>query len=929
MTVSPVWRRAPARAWRRGGAGVLLMLATLTAATSAASAPAFVRLAGDAGLASLRAAIPSSARTADSDSVRLVSGTAPTSRSMTPYVERLRTAPGLTPPSTVAFSVAPEVQSGDVVRPVVRHDGIEIRARLTAVDSPTGSLVVTSRAASVGHGVWLPDPLAHRLSVAPGDHVDVLILTSDATHPPPPKAKPPVVRSLQVDGTYAVAADGRRPADPSGTALWSRRAGGLPTDSDLSSLTAYLLVTDVATADATATAIHDTLLWAVESQLQPGVRLDVAQQVSAQVASLRRDVARPTDAAPGLLSTGLVSGIEPLVASATSMRDQTEARASLLASAAAAAGLLTVLAVAVLLGLDRRRELRHGASLGIGPWRTAALWALESLLPVALGVVGGVVLALVALAAVGPPGPRSELLAGDVVASAATVGAVALVLVAATGAAAVMAADRVRAQRRRVPWEWLVVVVAVTATVSTATTTGSAPGPVGLLTPALVAFATGVVVAGGAAWLLRRRRTRLPRSATRVGAWLGVRRVSVGGAGQVLAVATLALGLGLVLVTQAAVVGTRTAIADRTAVASGAQSTVQIEGTWALDPTVPRAPTTDEVAAGKPIPVPPPVRTPAGTTVVWRTLASIDGQFGYRDVVGVDPVRFAEIADWGAGQDLASSRALLDLVMPSRYVSGGDVPVISVGDTGMGTGDEVAVSGLDWRQSMRVVATTDAFPGLGRRPMLITAASSLFDTWGRNDPRLAPPTTDIPPRPAVETWLWSPQPVDDVVSALQARHVRVVATTSRAALAADPGLGAAQRTEGYQLALAAYVVVAAIVVLVATARRSARRSRAADAMLARVGVGRRGLLAAYAVEVGWLALAALAAAVLAALAMVPLGPALFDLERGAVPAFEFRITASGVLVAVAVAFAAFVLAAWAAAAGAPTGRSEEVVLRDG
>ena len=141
MTVSPVWRRAPGRAWRRGGAGLLLVLATLTAAMSAASAPAFVRLAGDDELASLRAAIPVSARTADSDSVRLVSGIAPTSGSMTPYVEFLRTTPGLTSPATIGFSVAPEVQSGDVVRPTVRPGGISVRARLTA-----GGLSLLNRA---------------------------------------------------------------------------------------------------------------------------------------------------------------------------------------------------------------------------------------------------------------------------------------------------------------------------------------------------------------------------------------------------------------------------------------------------------------------------------------------------------------------------------------------------------------------------------------------------------------------------------------------------------------------------------------------------------------------------------------------------------------------------------------------------------------
>ena len=407
MAVSPVWFRAPGRAWRRGGAGALLVLATLTAAMSAASAPAYARLAGDDQLASLRAAIPATARTADSDSVRLVSGTAPTSDSLSPYVTRLRNAPGLSPVQTVAFSVAPEVQSGAVVRPVVRHGTATVRARLTAVDSPAAALVVTRQAATTGHGVWLPDPVATELGVAPGDSVDLLIETSDAVHPAPPHAKPPPVRSVVVDGTYAVAADGRRPADPPGTAAWSQRSGGLPTDTELTSLPAFLVVTDVSTADTTATAIHDTLLWTVESRLQLGVRLAVAQQSAAVVATLREDVRTPTGGPPGPLTTGLVSGIENIVGAATSLNAATATRAGLLAAGAAAAGLLTVLAVAVLLGVDRRSELRHGASLGIGPGRTAALWALESFVPVAVGVVVGIGLALGVLSVLGPPGPRS------------------------------------------------------------------------------------------------------------------------------------------------------------------------------------------------------------------------------------------------------------------------------------------------------------------------------------------------------------------------------------------------------------------------------------------------------------------------------------------------------------------------------------------
>ena len=924
-----MWRRAPGRAWRRGGAGALLLLATLAAATSAASAPEFVRRTGDDQLARIRAAIPASARTVDSDDVRIVSGTAPTSDSVRNYVARLRSTPGLTAPTTLAFSVAPEMLGGDVVRPVVRHGGVTVRARLAATDDPAASLVVVRRAATTGHGVWLPEPVATELGVAPGDQVDLLIDDSDATHQRPPKKKPPVVRSLRVDGTYAVAADRRRPADPPGTALWSRRVGGLPTDSELSSLSSYLVVADVATAQATADATGDALLWSVESHLEPGITLDDAQRAAADVADLKDLVRTPTGAPPSLIDPGVISGIGRIVASAVFLRDATAQRTDVLAAAGAAAGLLTVIAVLVLLAVDRRTELRTGAALGLGPVRTAGTWALESLLPVALGAAGGVVLAQVMLDLLGPHASSNGIAPPDMVRAATVVAVGALVLVAVVAATALVLADRAVRPRRSVPWVWLLVVGAAVAAIATATTPSAPPGPVALSTPALVACALGGLAATVFALVARRHRSTLPTRTASVGRWLGRRRAASGGGSQLLATVALSLGLGLVLVTTAAITGTWTVVDDRSAVRAGAASTVQIEGTWLLDPHTPQAPTPEEIAAGKPVPSPPVVAPPTGTTVVWRTLGAAEGEFGYDEVVAIDPPAFAAVADWGSGSELARIRALVAQLESGPPERGGSVPVIAVGGTGLKTGDVVEVSGQDWRQAVHVVATTDAFPSLGTRPMLITSADTFFAPWGTNDPRFAPPTSDISPRPAVDAWLWSGGAAEPVVADLEGRGIKVLDTTSRSSLAYDPKIEAAQRTVGYQVSLALYLVVAAVVVLTATARRSVRRSRAADAVLARVGVGRRGLVSAYAWELVWVVGAATTAAVLTALLVTPLGPALFDLDRTAVPGFEFRITWQGLLVTAAVALLAFAVAAVAAVRGAPTGDAEEVVLRDG
>lgn len=935
MLLSPVWRRAPGRAWRRGGSGPLLLLALLAGTTSAASAPLFVQLSGDDALATVREAIPSSARTSDSDDVRLVSGIAPTQESQTFRVEQLAAIPGLRAPTTLAFSVTPEIRFSSFVRPVVRHDGTSVRARLTAVDEPAASLVVTAAASTTGSGVWLPDPVAAELGVRPGDRVDLLVLTRDAQRPAPKDAPPDPVHSVVVDGTYAVGADGRRPADPDGTSLWSRRVGGIPTDTEFLTKSSYLVVGNVATAVRAASVTMDQLMWTTESTMLPGLSLMDAERTSSGVAELRDDLREPSDEPPGPLRTGLVSGIEKVVDTAVILREATRERAGLLAVAGAATGLLAVVVVALLIGTDRRTELRHGAALGIGPARTAGTWVLEAFVPVVLAVVGGVLVARMTLLLLGPDGvlrPESVEAAWR---ASAVVGAIGLVLVAVVAAVLVLAADRPEAasRRRAFPWVALLAVMAGTALLATATTRSTSPGSVALLTPALVAFATGALVATVAARLGRSRRTALPRSARSAGRWLGRRRTTAGGTESVLPIAALSLGLGLVLITASAVIATHTAIEDRVAVRSGAQSTAQIAGTWQFVQDPPRARTIKEEAAGVPVPTPKPVVPPTGATVVWRMLASIEGDFGYHDVMAIDPVAFEPVASWGEGQGLASVAGLLPLLdeagsNPPADTPAGTVPVIAVNDPSVRVGQLVVLSAQGWQAPARVVASANAFPGLGSRPLFVTVAEVLLPQLGRSDPRLAPPN-DIFPVAYVETWVWSAGSVGALTDTLEQAEVPVIATTTPEQLRLDPALDAAERSLGYLVALALFVGITSVVVLAEVARRTARRTRSADAMLARVGLGRAGVSAARSWQLVWSVVVAMVAAVVATMLVAPVGAALFDLDRKALPEFEFRLTWQAFAVALGTAVLAFAVARLAAARGSRGAGSEEVVLRDG
>jgi len=148
-------------------------------------------------------------------------------------------------------------------------------------------------------------------------------------------------------------------------------------------------------------------------------------------------------------------------------------------------------------------------------------------------------------------------------------------------------------------------------------------------------------------------------------------------------------------------------------------------------------------------------------------------------------------------------------------------------------------------------------------------------------------------------------------------------------LGLDPALDAADRSLGYLVVLAAFVALASLVVLAEQARRTARRTRSADAMLARIGLGRAGVAAARSWQLVWSVVVALIAAVVAMLLVTPIGAALFDLDRAAVPRFEFRLTWQALAVTVATAVLAFVVARIAASRGSRSAGAEEVILRDG
>jgi hypothetical protein len=92
------------------------------------------------------------------------------------------------------------------------------------------------------------------------------------------------------------------------------------------------------------------------------------------------------------------------------------------------------------------------------------------------------------------------------------------------------------------------------------------------------------------------------------------------------------------------------------------------------------------------------------------------------------------------------------------------------------------------------------------------------------------------------------------------------------------------------------------------AQRTAVLRRPTDLMLARVGLGRRRVQRARALEFVLLAVVAFGAAVAGVALLVPIGARLLDDQPGLLPRFAFEISRDGLLITAAVAVAATLLA---------------------
>ncbi len=942
----PVWRFAPRRLMH-DAVTLTLMLGVLTMlALAAAAGPLYAEAVSDAAVRLALESVPAGAAAKVAPVVRLNGGIDPESPQWTDMLRSLEGIPGVGPARVTTQSISTELHPKlffDPVGPVVSGEQGSAPVRLFGVDDPAARLVVVTQAAGGGEGVWLPEPVARSTGVAAGDKVQVQLsgLPEAAT------------TTTQVLGTYAVQPDGRTPQSPPGERIWADLGvEAFPSDAREPTQPAHLAVADLATTAALAKQTGDELLWSAQATLtDPTPRLAQLHRTADAVSLQRRLLIARSELAddPVALRPSIVSGVEDIADRADVLSSAAQRGAAVTTRVGIALSLALVVAAAGYSMGRRRHEVQLAAGTGRRPVSAGLLYAVE-LLPVAVvaGVTGWVAARGVVAVTVGSSTPTRSVLRSAGLWSA---GAVIAALAASAAAAAV--ATRLETRRLegrpevRLPWVLVLVVVAASATAGLLTrppAAGDTLGPLDLLVPPLVVAAVAAVGSRAFFAALRRARTASrPPSRRTVVTWLARRRLQAPDRGREGATTIAATGLAMLAFSLASLASLHSTVEDRAAVAAGAATVNRVESSRQLDPDV--AQQAAEPKDGSPLKIRdiPAARNPvlpAGQSMVWRGSTSVAGSEDGVHLLIVDPARFAAAAAWGSpGGPVAAGRALLPALAADDAVTAATirrnglpspVPVLLVGSVGeldLGVGSTVTVDTLNDPVRLEVRGVLDAFPGAGTGPpTLVVPADSFFASQLNNDPRLRPRAGTPRNRPVeFQTYLWSASAVG-AAETLAAHAVTPDLTATLAQERATPVYVAAAQARRYQIALGLVFGVVGVAAVALAAVRLARRSPAADRMLAWTGAGRHAPGRARALEVAVGITLSCALSALALLALRPLAQLLLEPGDGRTPPAALAIPGSALLAAAAW-LAAAALAAAVGMALAASSQSTVEVLR--
>ncbi|XVU29069.1 FtsX-like permease family protein [Actinoplanes sp. CA-054009] len=966
------------RAW-----SLLITAAFLVLGAAGAAGPFFAEASENAAFQVGRDAVSPTARQTDAAVVRLSAPVGKASADHQQVVDALRRIPHLTAPDLTGGSIGAELVAPTFWGSTASLGGASERGRLFAVTSPADELDGTPHGQG---GLWIPQPMASSLGAAAGDTITIKITVGTAGRSRSATARVDGVYAVDAGGRLPAGPtwtlrQGDTPPDTEYETLPSYLLiGDVATierlarevDDEIFWAVEAALVPGVTLAEAQRTATKvEELRRGYAGGLEFGPDSPRSMRFASGISQLTTD-ARATSAAVeqrtrpvewAAIVVGLASVLAVALLSAR-RRDREIRHAVAVGIAPARIGGLWL--------LEHLLPALIGVALGwLVAWQLVARLGppgrlVESFAPAATSSAVAVLAGVLAVAGVGAASASRRVRpAPPVTVRRKLPWTTMLVLIALTAAGGLAgASDASGGVDLLVPLlvlvalggvaGWLPGLLAGRPHLSTspprspapptspaspdspASATSPAPlaspassdsstSPASAVSPASSAHGVGQSASARRGGLGSRFRG-LPSSPGRGVLWLARRRLGEAGAERRLAVLVMTAGLGMLLFALAAIESTQVAADDRVAVAAGAEAVATIEGSWQIDPTATLIPKEDPTKPRPEGPVPgvhSPV-LPPGSTVVWRTDVDTPLDSTQKDLLIVDPARFREVALWGSGPDLASARAALAAIERAPADESGHPRAIAVGDPATDQIDSVRINIGFALADLTIAARVPAFPGMEGRPMYVVAHDPILGSLGIDDPRLKPRNRQPNPLFA-QTYLYATD-----VPAIQAVTAPVQVQPSRidgaAKLRQDAAYVATSRARGYQLAVAGYLALLAVLTLCIYAQRTATLRRPADLMLARVGLGAARVRRARSLEFVLLTAVALAAAVTGVALLATLGPRLLDDQPGLLPRFAFEIPLPALLITALAAVVASLLAV--AVSSARSRHTEEDAYRD-
>jgi FtsX-like permease family len=682
----PLWRKAPTRLVRRPALFLALAAAALLVTVIAAAYPLF--LAGtESRLLAAAITNPTFSRYGVGISYRAtgvpLSASGLTQQRADDFDDIAKGSDALGPVVASAAGQSVEISGPKGT------SGSALNGRMLAGDDALDHVHILSGHA--GDGVFLPDFIAKSLHAVPGDHIQLQL----AGH----------VVTVPVDGVYQALYAGATDGYWLG---WYDAIHRICLDCPLPP---QFLITTPSELASVMNRLEATLtdqLWVAPVRVAPPLTLNEAKNLGVYADGVERQMSSGSlastfsccgqyflDEAEGMSTTTFHSAAGEVVDQVAQRTAGVQGPVRLVLFAGLAIALVVIAVAGGFSFASRPVETGMLTVRGWSPWRVGVKGTLESLIPIVVGAIVGVVLAVALVSLVGPSAPvGGEALRAALVNAGAAI-LTSVVIVGVVMAVGFSSAGEHRGWLARVflwfPWEIPALIAAIAvgrrlyAGGGVITTDGiQRPSASVLLFPLAVGLAAAIVTARIlAALLLRRARSRRGDGVS--ASWLAVRRLTTSLRISVVFFVAAVLAVSVFVGAQAVVASLRATVDAKARLFVG--SDVELQG-----------------ASGKI----PPAHFPLPTTLVQRSLSAgfFDGDDTQEfDLVIIDPSTFASAAYWNPA---LSSTSIEDLVR-ALQTSGGDAAPILVANAA-GT-DPASITVGRSSTPVTVVGRALSFPG--------------------------------------------------------------------------------------------------------------------------------------------------------------------------------------------------------------------------